>query len=168
MLAPVSLVVRHPEYDVLMARLCAERRLRDALASGAVDRFGSDSLESHFWGALGEIAAARALRLDWSCRSRVWAEEDIAGYEVRSVPPGTEPYVKAKPNDPDARRILLVVHRSERLSLVEGWTTAGEVKAAAPLSDPGRRGAPCHLVRDLTILHPASGLTAWPATVPFT
>jgi hypothetical protein len=150
----MSLIVRHEPEHIAAARACARVRLLDAKASGATDRFGSDSESSHFWGALGEIAAACALRLRWSCSSRVWAVEDIEGYEVRSIPPGTDPYLKAKPNDPDDRRVILVEHRSESLSIIDGWATIADIKRAAPLTDPGNRGAPCHMTRDLRILRP--------------
>lgn len=135
------------------ARRCAQKRLADALASKAKDRFGTDSEQNHYWGALGEIALAKYIVTQWTCTSKTWATRDVGRYEVRSVPPSTRAYIKAKHNDPPDRAIALVIFRSDSEAEVVGWLTADEVRRLGSLEDPGARGAPAYFLRDLSRLH---------------
>lgn len=146
------ILIRLTDEDRLLARECAIRRVKDALSVGASDRFRQDSETSHYWGALGEIAAARHFGLDWSCSSMVWAVSDVADYEVRSVPPGGRLYIKAKPNDPDDRRILLVAHINGEDAMLMGWMTAEAIRRHGRKEDWGNRGAPAHMLTRLSLL----------------
>lgn len=139
--------------DQRVARECARKRLRDAKQVGARDRFGSDSEDSHYWGALGEIAFARALDLPWECHSRVWSVPDVGEYEVRAIPPTQQSvYLKVKRNEPAARRVALVLHLANNAAWVVGWTTVGEVRRLGRWRDMGDRGAPAWFLTDLTHL----------------
>jgi hypothetical protein len=135
--------------DRMLARECAIRRVRDAVGLHARDRLGQDSEESHYWGALAEIAVSRHLGLSWSCSSMVWAVTDVAEYEVRSVPPGTRLYLKAKDNDPDDRRILLVAHVNGEVAMLMGWMTAAEIRRDGRREDWGNRGAPAYMLTSM-------------------
>jgi len=142
------------EGEVAAARRCAEKRIADAGRVKAKDRMGSDSIESHFWGALGEIAFAKRIDRLWTCRSMQWSGPDVGRYEVRSVKPGTEPYVKAKANDPSDLPISLVLFNSEQSAVVVGWITAGRIRDIGVRDDPGGVGAPAWFVRDVRVLDP--------------
>jgi hypothetical protein len=142
------------EGEVAAARRCAATRLLDAQRKGAKDRMGANSEESHFWGALGEIAVAKYIDLRWTCSSMTWAARDVGRYEVRSVKPGTSPYVKSKPNDPPSRAVALVLFRSETVASVVGWITAERIRELGTKDDPGGVGAPAWFLRDLSHLDP--------------
>jgi hypothetical protein len=139
--------------EIAAARTCAKTRLDDAIKSGAKDRLGSNSEDSHFWGALGEIVIARYIDRAWHCASRTWAARDVGRYEVRAIPPGTRPYIKAKPNDPAGRAIALVLFRSQTVAEIAGWMTAGDIRRLGTEEDPGGRSAPAHFLRDLSLLN---------------
>jgi hypothetical protein len=143
------------------ARFCAKRRLDDAKRVHAKDRFGTDSEQSHYWGALGEIAFAKAINREWTCTSRTWAARDVGRYEIRSVPPGTSAYIKAKANDPDRRAIAVVIFASEAEANVAGWITAEDVRRLGSLEDPGNRGAPAYFLYTLSDLN-----QVFPETAP--
>lgn len=160
--------IRLTEEEIAAARACAKKRLSDAISSNAKDRFGSNSEDSHFWGALGEIAVARHIDTAWKCTSRTWAARDVGRYEVRSIPPGTRPYIKAKPNDPEKRAIAVVVFRSESLAEIHGWITAKEVRESGTLEDPGGRSAPAHFLRDMRRLNPVFPEVRMPWDTPST
>jgi hypothetical protein len=147
-------LIRFSDNERIRARTCAVTRLSDAKKAGAKDRFGHDSEDSHYWGALGEIAVAKHIDTKWECTSRAWAARDVGRYEVRSNPPGTEPYVKAKKNDPPLRPIALVVFESDQRAWIVGWITAQEIRERGVESDPGGRGAPAYFLRDLSYLNP--------------
>jgi hypothetical protein len=155
-----ALIDLYPE-DHVEAQACAEKMVRDARRWGGQDRFGEDSVRSHFWGALGELAFARYLGIPWDCHSGDGAKADVAGYEVRSIAPGAKYlYVKAKGNDRPGLRIVAVAHvvggsaLRERgalsASLILGWTTVDEVRGRGSLEDWGNRGAPAYMLRDLS------------------
>lgn len=138
--------------DRSRARACAEKRVSDARAAGARDRFGPDSIEAHYWGALGELAVALLIDEAWNCSSRVWAARDVGRYEVRSVGPRSRFYVKAKANDPPDRAIAVVRFRADTEAEVLGWTYASTVREKGHREDPGGRGAPAYFVRDQRLL----------------
>jgi hypothetical protein len=142
------------EADRVLARACAAKRLDDAIRACAKDNFGENSLDSHYWGALGEIAVAKFLGEPWDCPSRVWAVPDVGGYEVRSVRPGLRLYIKAKENDPSDRKVLLVAHTDGTEAIILGWMTAGEIaeKVGGLLSDWGNRGAKAYMLTSLYAL----------------
>ena len=148
-------VVVLTEEDREAARACARRMVSDAQAHGAMDRFGKDDLAAHAHGALAEIAFARFLGVPWECHSLDWAKADVAGYEVRAIPPRQRTvYIKAKPNDPDERKVVVVLLLANYTeAMVLGWMTAGEIRSHVKESDWGHRGAKANMLEDLRHLH---------------
>lgn len=144
-------IVHLDDGDRMAADACAKTRLRDAIR--ARDKFSEPSLDSHYWGALGEIAFARYLSVPWACASRVWSAPDVAGFEVRAIPPTTPRlYLKSKEND-TAERIVLVAHLlNGTAALIVGWMYTADVQRLGDRRDPGRRGAPAWFIDDLGLL----------------
>ena len=149
-------VVRLDEDDRLRAEQCADRMLKNAARHGYEDRFGDESWGSHVIGALGEIAFAKYLGVDWACHTGdIGGAPDVRGYEVRAIPSdGKWVYLKAKPRDRLTTRVVLVLllHRNTA-ALIVGWMTVEEIRTHGKYRDPGRRGAGAWFVEDLTLLH---------------
>jgi hypothetical protein len=137
------------EEDRAVAKACAPVMIRRARSA---DHFGQDSLESHYHGALGEIAFSKFLGVPWRCHPGEGAQPDVAGYEVRTVGPRTPYYVKAKPED--RGRIASVVLLADcQSALIVGWITVDEVKKYGRWEDWGNRGASAWMLKDPTKLH---------------
>lgn len=130
----------------------AEWRVREAKRLNARDRFGIDSVDSHYWGCAGEIAIARYLGLPWRAASGEWAVADVGRYEVRAVAPGARWAAKAKDNDPPERAVAIVVMRTRRQAGIAGWTTVEEIRRLGRWEDPGKRNAPAWFLTDLSRL----------------
>jgi len=151
--------ISYSEEDRAEAEACSALRLADASKVKARDRFGEDSPQSHYFGALGEIAVARALGIPWRCHSKRWNLPDVGPYEVRAVGPGTKPYVKTKGNDRLDVPIVVVllctspgVNRAVTSAIIAGTIMPMKLRAVGQRSDPGGRGAPAHFasLADLT------------------
>jgi len=138
--------------DLELAERCAKRRLRDALVVGANDRFGRNSVTSHYWGAAGEIAVARYLSIAWYCHTKRWAQPDVGRYEVRAVGAGTRWYAKTKDNDGCPIALVLFHTRSE--GLIAGWIEPDTIRRLGKREDPGQVNAPAWFLRDLSHLNP--------------
>jgi hypothetical protein len=139
------------EDDRDKAWACAQRMIAESL--GMRDRFGKDSADSHYWGALGEIAFAKFRGVEWRCHpGDIGGVPDVDGYEVRSVRPDTRIYIKAKENDKG--RIVVVVHLAGGVAaLIVGWTTADAIRRHGKLEDWGGRNAPAYMLSDTSILN---------------
>lgn len=130
--------------------------LKNAERHGYEDRFSDDSWDSHMVGALGEIAFAKYLGVEWSCHlGDIGGAPDVKGYEVRAIPStGKWVYLKAKKNDrPTTRCVLVLLLHHNTAALVVGWMTAKEIREQGTYRDPGRRGAGAWFVEDLRLLH---------------
>jgi len=146
---------RYTDADVQLALECGEKRVHDAVAVGAVDGFGEDSTESHYHGALGEIAVAAMLKVPWICHSRRWNKPDVGRYEVRAIGPRNKwPEVKTKINDKDNTPIMAVMLVAGvktggeiEIGVVMGWTTPLEIRDFGTNKDPGNRGKPSWFAR---------------------
>lgn len=127
----------------------------DAVRWRARDRFGEDSPDAHYWGALGEIAFAKWIGVPWHCHSGDGARPDVAGYEVRSIRPSSPFHVKAKRNDRPGTKIVVVAHLAGgTAALIVGWITKEEIVArAGSTSDWGNRKAPAYLLQTSAGLH---------------
>lgn len=150
-------IVLFDDEDRQAAMACAQKRVADAKSVGARDRFGEDSVESHYHGALAELAAARMLGEEWTCPSKVWNQPDVGRYEVRAVGPRTPQYVKTKANDGDTP-ILVGLLAADVIGVVHscwfaGWTTPAEIKKRGRKRDLGNRGAPA-IFADIYMLNP--------------
>lgn len=141
---------------------CAKVMVKDAIKLGMKDRFGNNSVTSHFWGALGEIAFARYIGEEWECHSKDGARPDVGRYEVRAIEPDKGIYLKAKKNDPYDRPIAFVAHLvggtpmrergAKSAALILGWTLAGTIKEIGKLEDWGGRNAFAYMLRDASVL----------------
>lgn len=141
------------EDDRTRAWACARRMVSDAQRWGSVDRFGNDSEQSHFWGALGEIAFAKFRGAAWRCHSGDGARPDVDGFEVRSVSPDKRIYIKAKKNDQPGTKIVVVAHLAlGQAALIVGWTTVEQIRRHGKQEDWGDRGAPAYMLTDTEIL----------------
>lgn len=174
--APAELLLapffyRFTERDDGNAWACGGQRLADATKGGARDRMGDNSHLHHYWGALGEIAAARFLGIPiarrpgcWSCPTKRWNKPDVISpiygpFEVRAIPSSTIPYLKTKANDNEAVPILSVLLCAKTsavpfgMAIVQGWASPSEIRAHGDMQDWGGRGAAAWMTRDLTFLH---------------
>lgn len=140
--------------DRAKAWACAKEMVRDAKSWGWTDRFGQDSTESHYWGALGEIAFAKFRGVEWHCHSGDGAITDVDGYEVRAISPTARVYVKTKKKDKPGTRIAFVVHLSGgEAALIVGWTTVEIIRQYGTLEDPGNRKAPAYMLHSTARLN---------------
>ena len=147
--------IKITEIEVEKARACAKKRLKDAEEVRAKDGFGVPSEESHFWGAMGEIALSKHLDMAWYCKSKVWNEPDVGRYEVRAASPG-KIYVKTKKNDRNHTPIACILFKTPTVATLAGWILAGKLREIGTLQDPGNRGKPAHFLwnEELDVLNP--------------
>jgi hypothetical protein len=166
-------IVKLSEDDRVAARACAEVMIANARRIRARDRFGEDSPESHYIGALGEIGFARYLGVPWQCHpADTGGRPDVAGYEVRTVSPKARLWWKTKSNDALDRKVAMVAIAAgrdlddmivpEAAVLIYGWLTSQEMREQGRWMDPGRKNAPAWFVDDVRRFHSfhAPALTA--------
>jgi len=148
-------IIHFTEEDRAAARACSIKMIQTARSR---DHFGQDSPQSHYHGALGEIAFSRFLRIPWKCHPGEGSRPDVAGYEVRANGPSVpRPYIKSKANDQASRIVLVLIAASrdhaEASGIIAGWMPTDEVRTrAGRRTDPGARGAPAWMLYDLSHL----------------
>jgi len=129
-----------------LASRCAEWRLETARF--ARDKFGQNSHESHYHGALGEIAFYRFMGVKWKCDVRKWSAPDLGDFEIRAVGPLTRWYVKTKVNDQAHIVASIQILSACEAAEIMGWITVEDIKRLGKYEDWGNRGAPAWMLRD--------------------
>jgi hypothetical protein len=149
--------------EMAIAKDGGERRLRDAKNRGMKDYLGTDSVESHIIGAVGEIAVRALMGKDLVIRSKEGNVADIPpNLQVRC----TRKYGQVKVRDRDKGGWLLVgcqwmekKYRGSDCVVVWGQLPVSVAKRL-PKKDPGNYNRPAHWVhwtsfRDITPLIPS-------------
>lgn len=128
-------MVHLTDKDRELAWACAETMIIRSMRKR--DHKGEDDVNSHYYGALGEIAFAHWLGVPWHCHPDEGSVPDVAGYEVRTVGPATSPYVKTKDNDKADRIASVWLLAGCKSALIMGWIWCSEVRRLGVRKNPG-------------------------------
>jgi len=131
------------------AQVAAMRRIK-SLSRGGKEKHGlnRDPWDANINGALGEIAAAKALGRYWDASVDVFGRADIPandmfglnGIQIRTM--GKNHFdLLIRPSDSDSDVFVLVTSEQSPLFIVHGWTTGAEAKQEQWLDMKGGRVA---------------------------
>lgn len=143
----VPKVITLTEGEVRHGALEAVFRQSQNLTIGRLDRNGcglDGGWDKHINGALGEIAAARAVGRYWEGMGALGnlRARDVLGAQVRWTS-GTE--LRIMKSDPPDDPFILVTGRAPKFT-VWGWLRAREGQRHEYLSDKGNGRPPCYFV----------------------
>jgi hypothetical protein len=111
---------------------------------------GRESLETHIQGALGEIAAAQFLGVDYAYSCNAWNEPDLISrkgsrVDVKTSPARNSGLMVSPAHIHDEWIYLAVTQLSSGEYRVNGWMTGKEIRTYPLYSGNGRK--PAHLAR---------------------
>jgi hypothetical protein len=135
--------------EQLLAATVGSRRRVHSIQRGHSHRHGADpklQWDININGALGELAAAKALNVYWPASVNAPKNEpDLPPYwQVRTAErPGSRLIVRE--DDADDQRFVLVVGVCPDYTVV-GWILGGDAKRDEWIEDLGGRGHPCWAV----------------------
>jgi hypothetical protein len=147
-----------------MARFVAGRRNEEAIRLGKSHMkhgFAGDPLEIHIVGAIGEMAAAKAIGCYWGGDVNTWKKPDLPDHiQVRTR---TKPHYQllVRPDDKEAEIYVHVIAEMKGRFVpsvcdVRGWAFGSECKKAEHLRSWGGRPAAYFVPDD--ILHSIESL----------
>lgn len=103
--------------------------------------------EHHVLGSLGEATWHKWRGIWWPAPLNEFKKADAAGNVQIRTTPRRYPFHKVKPIGKDkADWMVVFIEGGTRTHYIVGCMSAGEAQRRYPLSDPGNRGKPCHVV----------------------
>jgi hypothetical protein len=113
----------------------------EAVRGGMADRHGfdGDGWGVHIEGALGEIAAAKALNIYWDGSVNTFKADDLAGIQVRTRSRADYELI-VRPGDDDGAAWVLVTGKHGKYD-VRGWIKGDDAKRDEWLAAHGNRPA---------------------------
>jgi hypothetical protein len=138
------------------AACCGLKRWIEAHTKGCRQRFGQrgdyrENVSRHIIGAMGELAAAKALRVEWPATvNEMHVGNGLpGGIEVRTGMHARSLLV-VRPNTPDGVRVVWVKGHEAPLFTVTGWIVARDAKRPEFWKAPAER-PPAWFVPDFVL-----------------
>jgi hypothetical protein len=138
-----------PSELLIGAQVAVMRRIK-SISRGGTEKHGlnRDPWDANINGALGEIAAAKALGRYWDASVDVFGRADLPanelfgldGIQIRTMGKGYFDLL-VRPSDTDSDVFILVTSEQSPVFLVHGWTTGAEAKQQRWLDAKGGRVA---------------------------
>jgi hypothetical protein len=143
----MPMIVSLTQLEMSLARFVAEQRDRMGQLAGADDtkygEHGTESLELHYRGCLGELAFAKSANVYWSGAGNDFSnEEDVGSVQVRTTSLANGSLI-VRPNELQryAERPWALVIGSLDTYRIAGWIYGREAGRRSWLRDPNGRPA---------------------------
>ena len=129
------------------ARDEAIKRQDDAIAKRRHARYGNptDDYEAHIIGAMGELAVAKALKIEWDGNFGDLGAADVGSYQVRSTKHAGGGLIV----HPGEKGVFILVTGKDGVYDIRGWAMAGDVQN--PLYWKGGWSRPAFLMPQIAL-----------------